>query len=172
MKKAVLADRTAKLFVMHYDLTAWCVRNVMRVPHFAFSLSVVECRAPLPATARRAGWIGCNILLGQIPQPVPIPIVTNGEFQSRGKIREAYKRLRPLEKLQIEKRGRTLDVLNVVGPLGKIEFKRPEFYAHSEELGKLHPENHHVDEKIRQQLQELRARGILKFVEPGFYRLL
>jgi type II restriction enzyme len=89
MKKAVLAERTAKLFVMHYDLTAWCVRNVIRVPHFAFALSVVECRAPLPATARRAGWIGCNILLGQIPQHAPIPIVTSGEFQSRGEIREA-----------------------------------------------------------------------------------
>jgi hypothetical protein len=36
----------------------------------------------------------------------------------------------------------------------------------------LHPENHHLDEKIRQQLQELRDLGILKFVEPGFYRLL
>jgi type II restriction enzyme len=171
MKKAVLADRTAKLLVMHYDLTAWCVRNVMRVPHLAFSLSVVECRAPLPATARRAGWIGCNVLLGQIPQPAPIPIVTNGEFQSRGKIREAYKRLRPLEKLQIEKPGRTLAVLNVVRSLG-IEFKLPELYAHSEELAKLHPENHHVDEKTRQQLQELRDMGIFKFVEPGFYRLL
>jgi type II restriction enzyme len=62
---------------------------VILVPHFAFSLSVVECRAPLPATARRAGWIGCNILLGQIPQDARIPIVSNGEFQSRGKIREA-----------------------------------------------------------------------------------
>jgi len=111
---------------MHYDLTAWTVRDVIRVAHFAFSLSVVECRAPLPATARRAGWIGCNILLGQIPQHAPIPIVTNGEFQSRGKIREAYKSLRPLEKLKVEKPGWTLGVLIVVRSLGKIELKLPE----------------------------------------------
>jgi type II restriction enzyme len=52
------------------------------------------------------------------------------------------------------------------------EFKLPKLYAHSEEPGKLHPENQHVDENIRQQLQELRDLGILKFVEPGFYRLL
>jgi type II restriction enzyme len=124
------------------------------------------------ATCHRVGRIGCNILLGQIPQPAPISIVTNGEFQSRGKIGEAYKRLQPLEKLQIEKPGRTLAVLNVVRFLGKIEFKRPVLYAHCEELAKLHPESHHVDEKIRQQLQELRDMGILKFVEPEFYRLL
>jgi type II restriction enzyme len=74
--------------------------------------------------------------------------------------------------LKIEKRGWTLDVLNVVRSVGKIEFKLHEVYAHSEELAKLHPENHHVDEKIRQQLQELRDMGILKFVKPGFYRLL
>ena len=172
MKKAILADRTPNLFVMHYDLTAWSVRNVILVPHFAFSLSVVECRPPLPPTARRAGWIGCNILLGQIPQDARIPIVTNGEFHPRRKVRDAYNRLRPLEKLKVEKRGWTLDVLNVVRSLGKTEFKLSDVYGHSEELTKIHPKNHHVDDKIRQQLQELRDMHILEFVKPGFYRLL
>ena len=172
MKKAILADRTPNLFVMHYDLTSWSVRNVILVPHFAFSLSVVERRDPLPATARRAGWIGCNILLAQIPQDARIPIVTNGEFHPRRRVREAYKRLRPLEKLKVETRGWTLDVLNVVRSLRKTEFRLSDVYGHSEELAELHPKNHHVNEKIRQQLQELRDIGLLKFVRPGLYRLL
>lgn len=172
MKKAILADRTPNLFVMHYDLADWSVRNVVLVPHFAFSLSVVECRAPLPSTARRAGWVGCNILLGKIPQDARIPLVTNGEFNSRRRVREAYNRLRPLEKLKIEKRGWALDVLKVVRSLGKREFALSEIYLHSEALAKLHPKNHFVEEKIRQQLQELRKIGLLEFVKPGFYRLL
>src|SRR5262249_25362474 len=111
MKKAILADRTPNLFVMHYDPAAWCVRNVILVPHFAFSLAVVECRPLLPPTARRAGWIGCNILLGQIPEDARISTVSDGSVQLRTKVRQAYNRLRPLEKLKVEKRGWTLDVL-------------------------------------------------------------
>jgi len=37
------------------------------IPDFSFTLSAVERRKPLPSTARRAGWVGCNILLDRIP---------------------------------------------------------------------------------------------------------
>lgn len=171
MKKAILADRAPNLFVMHYDLTSWSVRDVILVPHFAFSLSIVECRVPLPATARRAGWIGCNILLGKIPQDARIPILTNGQFNPRRKVREAYSRLRPLEKLKVEKRGWTLDVLQVVQSLGKKQFTLSDVYAHEGALSKLHPENSHIRDKIRQQLQVLRDLGLLIFLGQGEYRL-
>lgn len=171
MKKAILADRTPNLFVMHYDLTAWSVRNIILVPHFAFSLSIVECRAPLPATARRAGWIGCNILLGKIPQDARIPILTNGQFNPRRNVREAYNRLRPLEKLKVEKRGWTLDVLQVVRSLGEPQFTLSEVYAYKDALSKIHPGNRHVRDKIRQQLQVLRDLGLLIFIGNGSYRL-
>jgi type II restriction enzyme len=39
------------------------------------------------------------------------------------------------------------------------------------ELGKLHPDNRHVKEKIRQQLQVLRDTGLLLHVERGCWRL-
>jgi len=67
MKRAILEDRTANLYVLHYDLTGWLVRTVILVPHFAFALSAIERRPPLAPTARRAGWVGCNIVLDKIP---------------------------------------------------------------------------------------------------------
>jgi len=41
--------------------------------------------------------------------------------QASQQVRASCNRLRPLEKLQVEKRGWTLDVLQVVQSLGKLE---------------------------------------------------
>src|SRR3989442_11191273 len=55
MKRAILEDRTPNLYVMHYDLAEWTVQTVILVPRFAFTLSAIERRPALAATARRAG---------------------------------------------------------------------------------------------------------------------
>jgi len=54
-------------------------------------------------------------------------------------VRDAYRRLRPLEELRVEKRGWTLDVLRVVQSLNKTEFELADVYAHAGALAKLHP---------------------------------
>jgi len=171
MKRAILADRTPNLYVLHYDLTAWAVRTVILIPHFAFALSAIERRPPLAPTARRAGWVGCNILLDKIPAHARIPVVSEGTPHAPREVRASYNRLRPLEKLQPEKRGWTLDVLQIVQSLGKPEFLLADVYAHSPALAKLHPANRHVRDKIRQQLQILRDLGLLEFLGSGQYRL-
>jgi type II restriction enzyme len=172
MKRAILSDSTPNLYVLHYDLTQWAVRTVILIPHFAFALSAIECRPPLAPTARRAGWIGCNILLSKIPGDARIPVVESGKALPASEVRQAYKRLRPLENLKVETRGWTLDVLNVVRSLNKKEFTLSDVYAHADELAKLHPKNAHISEKIRQQLQVLRDLHLLEFLTPGTYKLL
>ena len=171
MKRAILEDRTPNLFVLHYDLDTWAVRTVLLVPHFAFALSAVERRKPLASTARRAGWVGCNILLEKIPVHARIPVVSEGSPHTPREVRGSYARLRPLEKLQAEKRGWTLDVLQVVQSLDKLEFTLADVYVHTDALAKLHPNNAHVRDKIRQQLQVLRDLGLLSFLGSSSYRL-
>ncbi len=171
MKRAILEDRTPNLFVLYYDLDLWAVRTVLLVPHFAFTLSTLEKRPPLAPTARRAGWVGCNILLDKIPPYARIRVIDDGKAQSTKEVRRAYRRLRPLETLQVEKRGWTLDVLQVVQSLGKTEFTLADVYAHAAALARLHPQNRHVRDKIRQQLQVLRDVRLLDFLAPGHYRL-
>jgi type II restriction enzyme len=171
MKRAILEDRTPNLFVLHYDLDTWSVRTVLLVPHFAFALSAVERRKPLAPTARRAGWVGCNILLDKIPMHARICVVDEGTPRTPREVRGSYDRLRPLEKLQVQKRGWTLDVLQIVQSLSRMEFTLADVYAHADALAKLHPKNAHVRDKIRQQLQVLRHLGLLKFLGSGRYRL-
>lgn len=66
MRSAIESDRVPNLLVLHYS-DPWAVRNLLLIPSFCFSVSALEIRKPLSPTARRAGWIGCNILLNAIP---------------------------------------------------------------------------------------------------------
>jgi len=102
--------------------------------------------------------------LDRIPLELRIPVVSEGRTLSPALVREAYKKIRPLEKLNIEKRGWTLDVLNVVRSLKKNEFVLSEVYGHADQLAELHPQNHHIHDKIRQQLQVLRDMDLLEFL--------
>ncbi|MGH9649894.1 MAG: DpnI domain-containing protein, partial [Terriglobales bacterium] len=147
------------------------VVDLLLVPRFVFSLSCIERRIPLGSTARRHGHVLCNILLGSIPSDAKIPIVTAGRAASSQWVREKYARLRPLENLKLEARGWTLDVLNFVRGLGKAEFTLGEVYAQEAALARLHPDNLHVRDKIRQQLQRLRDLGFIEFAGRGHYRL-
>lgn len=63
-------------------------------------------------------------------------------------------------------------MLDLVRSLNKTEFWLSDMYGREEEIAKLHPSNHHVREKIRQQLQVLRDLGHLEFLGDGQYRLL
>jgi type II restriction enzyme len=171
MVRAIQEDRTPNLLALHYEPGAWKVVNLILIPHFAFPLSAIEKRKPLSATAERHGWVGCNILLGAIPLDARISVVSGGVPASPADVRTQYARIRPLEKLKAEQRGWTLDVLNVVRSLGKTEFSLRDVYASDSQLARLHPENRHVRDKIRQQLQILRDVGLLRFLGGGEYRL-
>ena len=55
--------------------------------------------------------------------------------------------------------------------LGKKEFHIDDAYGFEARLSQLYPNNRHVKQKIRQQLQFLRDRNYLDFVSRGFYRV-
>jgi len=171
MRQAILEDRTPNLYVLDYDLPAWTVRTITLIPRFAFTLSALECRKPLAPTARRAGWVGCNILLDKLPSDARIPVIQAGQARSRKEVRAAYDRLRPLQKLEPEDRGWTLDVLQSVRSLNRKEFTLSDVYNKTDDLATLHPRNLHVHAKIRQQLQVLRDLGLITFQGGGAYQL-
>jgi type II restriction enzyme len=171
MLRAIREDRTPNLYALHYERSLWRVRNLLLVPHFAFSESAIEPRKPLASTARRAGWVGCNIVLRNIPLDARIKLVSDGIPAPPVKVRDEYRRLKPLEEIGVKERGWTLDVLRVVRSLGKREFSNGDVYAFEQQLERLHPDNRHVRDKIRQQLQVLRDTGILIHVARGLWAL-
>ena len=95
-------------------------------------------------------------------------------------MREKFRRIKPLKELSLKERGWTLDVLNVVRRLNlrssgrspALTFTNSDVYARERELAQLHPDNRHVRDKIRQQLQVLRDAGFLEQPERGVWVLV
>ena len=172
MIEAIRRDETPSFFFMEYDLASWRVKNLLLVPSFAFPESAVVERRPLAPTARRAGWIGCNIALNRIPAEARISVVADTLITPEHEVRARFSRIRPLREIRGNERGWTLDVLRAVRSLGKIEFTNEEAYTLVPQLQQQHPGNRHVRDKIRQKLQVLRDAGLLIHLERGRWRLL
>jgi len=61
------ASNNPSLFLLNYDLKLLSVTNIFVIPKHFFVREIIQERKPLGPTARRAGWVGSNILLNQIP---------------------------------------------------------------------------------------------------------
>jgi len=170
MIRAIRADKVPNLLVLQYS-ASWFVTNLMLVPRVFFSESIIEKRKPLAAHARRAGWVGCNILLGQIASDGKIALVSDGEVVPEHRVRSEFSRVQKLGEVPPSVRGWTLDVLSAVRRLGRSSFSLDDVYKFESELRDSHPLNRHVRPKIRQQLQVLRDLGLLEFTTPGNYRI-
>lgn len=159
------------LFVMNYSAD-YQVTSLYIVPKFFFTDNVIEKRKPLKDTARRAGWTGCNILFSDIPEQGRIEIITNQIIRDSATVTEQYARVKKLQTQNMECRGWLMDVLNCVNSIDSAEFSLREMYEFAEKLKVRHINNNNVEAKIRQQLQILRDKGFIEFLERGHYRKL
>ncbi|OGP12940.1 MAG: hypothetical protein A2052_05545 [Deltaproteobacteria bacterium GWA2_54_12] len=171
MIESIRTNKAPNLLLLHYDPVDYCAANLVVVPRFFLSTSCIEARNPLSLTARRAGWVGCNIVLKQLPPDGRIPIVHDRLAVKASEVRAKYGRFRFMMGEKSELRGWTADVLKAVRALGKKEFRLDDVYGFEGELERLHPLNAHIKPKIRQQLQLLRDRGVIKFKGNGLYKI-
>jgi type II restriction enzyme len=165
------ADNNPNLFLLNYSLRELSVLNFFVVPKHFFVREIIEERKPLAPTARRAGWIGSNILLNQIPQAGKIFIVRAGLPEAKEAVLSKWKQTLFLRDEAPEARGWLIEVMKCVESIGKRDFQIDDVYAFENRLSGLFPANRNVRPKIRQQLQYLRDRGYLDFVSRGYYRL-
>lgn len=167
MIERISSTNNPSFFFMHYDSNE--VNNLIVVPKCFFVSGIIEKRKPLPLSARRAGWVGCNILLQQIPTIAKIPIIKNGQVLNNTDVCRQYQKVFALQTESIESRGWLFDVLKCVEQLEPI-FTLKQMYTFADILKFKHPQNKNIEAKIRQQLQFLRDRDIIEFLKPGQYR--
>ncbi len=172
MIERLRSSENPNFFLLSYGLESLKVLNFLVIPKHFFVPEIIEKRKPLSPIARRAGWVGCNILLQSIPQTGKIFFVKNGQIEPKEKVlAEWQKTIFLREEKEISAKGWLLDTMRCIGKLGRHEFTLDDIYRFENELSKLHPENKHVKDKIRQQLQVLRDKNFLEFTSRGNYRL-
>ncbi len=171
MIERLQSENNPNFFLLDYDLQNLEVRNFLVIPKHFFIPEIIEKRTPLALTARRAGWIGCNILLQSIPQGGKIFFVKNRKIEQKETVLANWQKTLFLrEEKEVISKGWLLDVMICVEKIGRKDFSLDEMYAFENELKKKHPENFHVKDKIRQQLQVLRDKNYLTFTGRGTYQ--
>ena len=166
------SQNNPNFFFLNYDLENYEVTNFAVIPKHFFVPKIIEERKPLSENAQRAGWIGCNILLNDIPKSGKIFYIKNKQIEPKEDILKNWQKtlfLRETKKMELK--GWILDVMNCIDKLDKSEFTLQDIYDFEKNLSKKHPENNHIKDKIRQQLQFLRDKGYLKFFGNGKYKL-
>jgi type II restriction enzyme len=160
-------------FLLNYDLHSYQVSNFLVIPKHFFVPYIIEKRSPLSPIARRAGWIGCNILLSRIPESGRIFLIKDKQFVLKENVYAAWKKTLFLrEEKKVESKGWLLDIMLCIESIRKKEFSLEDVYKYETALAKQHPDNKHIKDKVRQQLQILRDRNYLQFMGRGEYRVL
>jgi len=148
------------------------VLNLLVVPKHFFVPEIIEERNPLSASARRAGWIGCNISLQGVPHAGRIFLIRNRLIEPKEDVLERWQRTLFLrDQKDLRAKGWLLSIIKCIEKMRRQTFTIEEIYRFEDDLRVTFPSNRHIKEKIRQQLQILRDKGYLEFVGRGTYRL-
>lgn len=172
MSERLSSGSNPSLLLLAYDRNRLAVKNLIVVPKHFFTMGIIEKRKPLGPNARRAGWVGCNILYDRVPKAGRIPIVEDGHPLPQDEVISRWRRSLFLADKNEASRGWLVNVMRCVDALERQEFTTDDAYGFAGELQAIYPNNRHVKEKIRQQLQVLRDNGWLEFVSRGRYRIV
>ncbi|TAL27644.1 MAG: restriction endonuclease [Alphaproteobacteria bacterium] len=173
MLRRLKSATNPNFFFLNYHYADLSILNFFVIPKHFFTHRIIEKRNPLAATARRADWVGCNILIKDIPHAGRIFYVRNGFVQKQREVIRTWKKTLFLRgEKSPEEKGWMLDVMKCIEKLDAKAFSIVDVYRFEGELARKHPANNHVKEKIRQQLQILRDREYLEFTRRGEYRLI
>lgn len=165
--------KNSNFILLCYELGTLTVNSLTIVPKHFFVPEIIEKRKPLSPSARRAGWVGCNILLQRIPQSGRISLVRDKIVSPKAEVLAKWQKTLFLrEQKDAGARGWLLSVMRCIEKLDRSRFSLEDVYAFEDELKTTYPGNRHVREKIRQQLQVLRDKGYLDFIGRGVYRLV
>ena len=158
------------LFVLKYS-DDFTITNFLVIPKYFFTKQVIIKRPN--ALKSRPNYFMSDIDFSSIPESWKIHYINNWTYKTRTEILKEWQRVRFLDKEKQESKWWIFDIMKCIEKLEKDEFVLQEIYAFESDLKILHPENKNIKAKIRQQLQFLRDKWYLEFLEKrGNYKIL
>ncbi len=172
MIERLKSSENPNFFFLTYEVKTFEVHNFIVMPKHFFMPSIIEKRNALSQNAKRAGWIGCNILLNALPDSGKIFYIQNKILKNKNEILAKWAKTLFLKDSKGEQKGWLLDIILCIEKLDKKQFTRQELLNFIPYLQTKYPKNNNIEFKISQQLQVLRDKGFLKFTTRGSYELI
>ena len=148
----------------------WSVNNFIIIPKQFFTSEIIVKRKPLGENARRKGWVGCNIDISNIAEAGKVFLVKDSQIINRNIVETSFKKTLFLRDKNTDSRGWILDLMSCIDMIKKESFALEDVYKFEEKLKQKYPNNNFIKDKIRQQLQILRDKGMIEFVGRGIYK--
>ena len=173
MIKRLVSSNNPNFFFLNYDRDTLDILNFLVIPKHFFILDHIEKRKPLSSSAKRAGWVGCNIVIESIPESGKIYYIKDRKRISKNIVLESWRRTIFLrESMDLDSKGWLLDIIYCIEILEKESFSLSDIYSFEPYLKSKHLNNHNIKAKIRQQLQILRDKGYIEFISRGRYKIV
>ena len=169
MLQRISSNNNPNFFFLTYNSSLF-INNFVLIPKHFFTNEIIQKRKPLSENARRAGWTGCNIEIGKVPEAGRIYFIKNEKIISKTEVREKWENGIFLRTKRGEAKGWILDVMKCIDKIQAEKFSLPDVYAFEQELVNKYPNNRHIKDKIRQQLQLLRDKNVIEFLGNGKYK--
>jgi type II restriction enzyme len=169
MIERISSENNPNFFFLTYT-KEWTVNNFLIIPKQFFTSEIIIKRPPLAETARRAGWIGCYIDISKVSDTGKIFLVKNQKAINQEIVKETFNRTLFLRTASKDAKGWLLDIMSCMDLIKKDSFSLDEVYQFEENLKLKYPNNNFIKDKIRQQLQVLRDKGLIEFIARGRYR--
>lgn len=169
MIERIKSENNPNFFFLTYSKD-WKVNDFMIIPKQFFTEDIIIKRPELPKTARRAGWIGCNIDISKVTESGRVFLVKNSKIIDPKIVNQSFNKTLFLRRKTNEAKGWILDIMKCVDEIKSDIFSLDEVYRFEQKLRNKYPNNNFIKDKIRQQLQLLRDKGIIDFVARGKYQ--
>src|SRR3989338_2630083 len=123
MLERLRSSHNPNFFFLSYESGILEVLNFLVIPKHFFIPEIIEKRKPLAPGARRAGWVGCNILLQRIPQTGKIFLIKDKTIRPKKEVLETWQKTLFLrEEPPLNAKGWILDIMNCTDALEKRVF--------------------------------------------------
>lgn len=152
MLASIRSDACPHLLLLSYT-PDYRVRDVIAVPRQFLVEEIVLPRKALGPHCRRAGWQGCNLDIGMLPSDGRIKCVADFARVPQAAVRTAWTQAEFLAQCKSSQRGWLATTMSLVRRLGKDTFSLSDLYELEADARKVFPNNRHIREKLRQQLQ-------------------
>lgn len=169
MIERINSENNPNFFFLTYT-KHWTVNDFLIIPKQFFTPEIIIQRPPLSQNAKRAGWIGCNIDISKVAEAGKVFLVKNTTIINQDLVKETFNKTLFLRTKSKDVKGWILDTLKCVDSLNKEIFSLDEMYQFEENLKLKYPNNNFIKDKLRQQLQILRDKGIIEFIGRGKYK--
>lgn len=170
MIERISSNTNPNFFFLNYDRRDYAIYNLIIIPKHFFTPEVIVARNK--GIADRPNYIMCAINTAALPSSGKISIVHQGKIIPKHQVLAQWQQTAFLKNTNTEHKSWLLTILYYLDKIPNDEFSLRQLYAFEHELALKYPKNSHIKDKIRQQLQFLRDKGLIKFMGGGRYRKL